>query len=104
MRVSVIGPVGEDVRGILAAEAENDAEFKWIPGGVILTFPAERAAEALKLLQHGLNSFVEAAMAKVRRSVSLEYHAPEAVTYIASIVGRELPQPVSGHPGLRAAR
>ena len=94
VRVSVIGPVGEDVRGILAAEAENDAEFKWIPGGVILTFPAERAAEALKLLQHGLNSFVEAAMAKVRRSVSLEYHAPEAVTYIASIVGRELPQPV----------
>ena len=94
VRVSVIGPISEDVRVILGAEAEDDAEFKWIPGGVILTFPAERAAEALTLLKHGLNSFIEAAMAKVRRSVSLEYHAPEAVTYIACVVGRDLPQPV----------
>jgi hypothetical protein len=94
VRVSVIGPISEDIREILGAEAEDDAEFKWIPGGVILTFPAERAAEALTLLKHGLNTFIEAAMAKVRRSVSLEYHAPEAVTYIASVVGRDLPQPV----------
>ncbi len=95
VRVSVIGPIGEDVRGALGAEAENDVEFKWIPGGLILTFPAERAAEALTLLKHGLNSFVDAAMARVRRSVSLEDHVPEAVTYIASIVCRELPQPVA---------
>ena len=33
------------------------------------------------------------AMARVRRPVSLEDHVPEAVVYIASIVGRELPQP-----------
>ena len=32
-------------------------------------------------------------MARVRRRVSLEDHAPEAVAYVASVVGRELPQP-----------
>jgi hypothetical protein len=94
VRVSVIGPIGEDIREVLGAEAEDDAEFKVIPGGFILTFPAERAADALPLLKHGLSSFINAAMAHVRRSVSLEYHTPEAVTYIASVVGRELPQPV----------
>jgi hypothetical protein len=48
----------------------------------------------LSLLKQGLVSFVEMAMARVRRSVSLEDHVPEAVTYIASVLGRELPQPV----------
>jgi hypothetical protein len=33
----------------LAAETENDWEFKWIPGGLILTFPAERARRKLSL-------------------------------------------------------
>jgi hypothetical protein len=47
------------------------------------------------LLKHGLNSFVAEAMARVRRSVSLEYHVPEAVTYVASVVCRELPQPIT---------
>jgi Protein of unknown function DUF262 len=98
IRVSVIGPIGEDVRGALGADAEKDWEFKFVPGGLVLTFPAEHAAEALALLKHGLNSFVDAAMARVRRSVSLEGHAPEAVTYIASVVGRELPQPVAEAP------
>ena len=93
MRVSVIGPIGDDVRGALGAEAENDEEFKKIPGGLLLTFPVEHAAEALDLLKDGLNSFVDMAMARVRRSVSLEDHVPEAVAYIASVVGRELPQP-----------
>jgi hypothetical protein len=95
IRVSVIGPVSEDVRGALGAEAENDSEFKWIPGGLLLTFPVEHATEALTPLKHGLNAFVEAAMARVRRSVSLEDHVPEAVTYIAGVVCRELPQPVA---------
>jgi hypothetical protein len=95
IRVSVVGPISTDVRGALRAEAENDVEFKWVPGGLILTFPVEHASGALPSLKHGLNSFVEAAMARVRRSVSLEDHVPEAVTYIASVVGRELPQPVA---------
>ena len=77
----------------LGAEAEKDEEFKKIPGGLLLTFPVEHAAEALDLLKDGLNSFVDMAMARVRRSVSLEDHVPEAVAYIASVVGRELPQP-----------
>ena len=93
MRVAVIGPIGDDVRGTLRAEVENDEEFKSVPGGLLLTFPIEHAAKALNLLRDGLNSFVDTAMARVRRPVSLEDHAPEAVVYIARVVGRELPQP-----------
>jgi hypothetical protein len=93
MRVSVIGPIGEDVRGALGAEAEKDEEFKTVPRGLLLTFPIEHAAEALELLRDGLSSFVDMAMARVRSPVSLEDHVPEAVVYIASVVGRELPQP-----------
>jgi hypothetical protein len=95
MRVSVVGPIADDVRGALGAEAEKDEEFKFkkAPGGLLLTFPIEHAVEALDLLRDGLNSFVEMAMARVRSPVSLEDHVPEAVAYIASVVGRELPQP-----------
>jgi hypothetical protein len=93
MRVSVIGPIDDDVRIALGGEAEEDREFKQIPGGLVLRFPVEHAAEALTLLKDGLNSFIDLAMARVRRSVSLEDHVPEAVTYIGSVVGRELPQP-----------
>lgn len=95
MRVSVIGPIGDDVRGPLGAAAEKDEEFKFkkVPGGLLPTFPIEHAAEALDLLKDGLNSFVDVAMARVRSPVSLEDHVPEAVAYIASVVGRELPQP-----------
>ncbi len=95
MRVSVIGPVGDDVRGALGAEAGKDEEFKFkkVPGGLLLTFPVEHAAEALDLLSDGLNGFVDIAMARVRSPVSLEDHVPEAVVYIASVVGRDLPQP-----------
>jgi hypothetical protein len=95
MRVSVIGPIDDDVRGALGAEAEKDEEFKFktLAGGLLLTFPIERAAEALDLLKDGLSSFVDLAMARVRRPVGLEDHVPEAVAYVASVVGRELPQP-----------
>jgi Protein of unknown function DUF262 len=93
MQVSVIGPVGDDIRGALGAEPETDEQFKLVPGGLLLTFPIEHAAEALNLLSDGVNSFVDMAMARVRRTVSLEDHVPEAVEYIASVVGRQLPQP-----------
>jgi hypothetical protein len=93
IRVSVIGPIGDDLRGALGVEKES--KWKSIPGGLLLTFPIEYAAEARDLLRDGLNSFIAEAMAHVRRSVSLEYHVPEAVTYIASVVCRELPQPVA---------
>jgi hypothetical protein len=94
MRVSVIGPVNDDVRNVLGVESENDSEFKWIPGGLLITFPIEHAADANNLLKDSLNSFVDLAMARVRRAVSLEEHTPEAVDYIAHHVGRDLPQPV----------
>jgi hypothetical protein len=93
MQVSVIGPIGDDVRGALGAEPEKDQEFKMVPGALLLTFPAEHAAEALNLLTDGINRFVDIAMGRVRRAVSLEDHVPEAVEYIASVVGRQLPQP-----------
>src|SRR5439155_23045569 len=38
-------------------------------------------------------SFFNMAMSRVRSSVGLEDHVPEAVAHIASVVGRELPQP-----------
>ena len=94
MRVSVIAPVSEDVRNALGAEIENDSEWRWIPGGLLLTFPIEHAAQANHILGDTFNSFVDMAMARVRRTVSLEEHAPEAVDYVANFVGRELPQPV----------
>jgi hypothetical protein len=94
MRVSVIGPVSDDVRNVLGVESENDSEFKWIPGGLLITFPIEHAADANNLLKDSLNSFVDLAMARVRRAVSLEEHTPEAVDYVAHHVGRDLPQPV----------
>src|SRR5262249_17905599 len=93
MQVSVIGPIGDNVRSALGAEPETDEQFKLIPGGLLLTFPIEHPAEALDLLREGLNSFVDMAMARVRRTVSLEDHVPEAIDYIASVVGRQLPQP-----------
>lgn len=93
-KVSVIGPVSEDVRAAIGAEPDQDEEFKTIPGGVLLTFPVEHAKDALSLLRDGMNSFVDLAMVRVRRQVSMEDHIPEAVSYVASVVGRELPQPV----------
>jgi hypothetical protein len=93
MRVSVIGPVTDDVRATLGSDPEADEEFKKLPGGLLLTFPVEHASKAQALLSDGFNSFVDVAMARVRRRVSLEDHVPEAVAYIAGVVGRELPQP-----------
>src|SRR5262249_19508684 len=58
MQVSVIGPIGDNVRSALGAEPETDEQFKLVRGGLLLTFPIERAAEALDLLREGLNSFV----------------------------------------------
>ena len=94
MRVSVMGPVSDDVRNALGSESENDSDFKWIPGSLLITFPIEHAAEANNLLKDSLNSFVDLAMARVRRAVSLEEHSPEAVDYVGHTVGRDLPQPV----------
>jgi len=93
LRVAVAGPVSEEVRTTLGSETAEDEEFKFIPGAVLISFPVDRAGPALSLLQEGLNTFIDLAMVRVRRSVSLDDHVPEAVEYIARVVGRELPQP-----------
>ena len=93
MRVSVIGPITDEVRAALGSDPEADEEFKLVPGTLLITFPVDHASRAQELLSDGFNSFVDLAMARVRRRVSLEDHVPEAVTYVASVVGRELPQP-----------
>lgn len=95
LRVSVIGPVSDEVRSALGAEVGDDEEFKLVPGAILLSFSLDRAGVALGLLQDGFNTFVDMAMARVRRRVSLEDHCPEAVEYISSAVGRPLPQPHS---------
>ena len=91
--VSLMGPIADETRTALGSDPADDDEFRFIPGAVMIAFPADRAAVALELLQDPFNMFVDLAMARVRRSVSMEDHSPEAVTYIASEVGRELPQP-----------
>jgi hypothetical protein len=93
VRVSVIGPVSDETRALLGAEPEDDFEFKLIPGAVNLTFPAELAPKAMELLKEGLNDFVDATMARLRRAVTFEHHVPEAVAYVSASVGRDLPQP-----------
>lgn len=101
-RLSVIGPISEEVRQVLGADLEHDEEFKKVPGGILLTFPIEHAAEALALVGDGLNSFIDMAMARVRTPISHDTHTPEAVSYISTVVGRELPQPTP-HPDTQAS-
>jgi hypothetical protein len=93
MRVSVIGPIIDEVRAALGSDPEADEQFKLVPGSLLLTFPVEHASKAQELLSDSFDSFVDLAMARVRRRVSLEEHVPEAVAYVAGIVGRDLPQP-----------
>jgi hypothetical protein len=94
LRVSVVGPIGDDVRAQVGAEPEDDEEvFKSIPGGILLTIPIEHASIALEVLRDPFNLFVDMAMARVRRAVGMDDHTPEAVDYIGSVVGRMLPQP-----------
>ncbi|MBG0799529.1 DUF262 domain-containing protein [Methylocystis sp. L43] len=91
LRVSVIGPIDAEVLSDLVAEVDD--EFKWVPGGAVLSIPLDHATAARTALKNGVESFLDGAMTRVRRSVSLEDHAPEAIKCLSSILGRELPQP-----------
>ena len=77
MRVSVIGPIGDDVRSALGAEAEKDEEFKKVLADCYSRSPSSMRRKLVDLLKDGLNSFVDLAMARVRSSVSLEDHVPK---------------------------
>ena len=94
LRISVIGPVSDDVLGALGGEIEDD--FKWIPGGQIIGMPLDKASAAYSLLKEAADAFIDGAMTRVRRSVSLEDHTPEAIHYLSTVLGRELPQPEPG--------
>ncbi len=95
MRASVLGPIDADVRKSIGADtrADEDFNFRSVADGILLAFPSDHAGQALEQLRDPFNSFVDLAMARVKSHVSLEDHCPEAVAYVASIVGRELPQP-----------
>jgi hypothetical protein len=91
--VSVVGPIPEHVGTALGIREDENEEWRFIPGGVSVWVPPERATLALDLLKDAYGNFVDQAMARVRRSPSLENHVPEAVAYVAETVGRDLPQP-----------
>lgn len=93
-RIGVLGPITESVRQALSVDAENDAEVKFVQGGVLLTVPLDRLGEAHELLFENFSAYVAAAMARVRRAVNLDEHSPESVRVLTKLVGRELPQPV----------
>jgi hypothetical protein len=94
LRISVIGPIPDEVLGALGGEIED--EFKWVPGGEIIGMPLDKASTAFSLLKDAMDAFIDGAMTRVRRSVSLEEHTPEAVYYLSAVLGRELPQPEPG--------
>ena len=84
LRISVIGPVGDDVLGTLGAEIVD--EFKWIPGGQIVGMPQDKAATALSLLKDAMDAFIDSAMSRVRRAVGLGDHTPEAINYVSTVL------------------
>jgi hypothetical protein len=94
IRVALVGPVTDDLRESLAMDLDAEEEFKSVPGAFLVTFPFERAVEALPKLKASLGNFIELAMTRVRSAVGLEDHCPEAVDLIGAAVGRALPQPV----------
>lgn len=93
IEISVMGPVADDVRAEIGADQQDGEEWKAVPGGLFLSFPADKAKEAHRLLKDAFDKFVDEAMGRMRRAVSQERHLPEAVAYVSSVVGRSLPQP-----------
>jgi hypothetical protein len=94
LQISVMGPLSDQVAAALGIREHEVDEWRFIPGGLTVWVAGEKAAEALELLKDSFDKFVDQAMARVRRSVSLESHVPDAVTYVSTVVGRDLPQPV----------
>ena len=93
IQVSVLGPIPDHVSSSLGLSDGDIEEWRFIPGGVSVWLPAERAAHALELLKDPYDKFVDLAMARVRNAVNREDHVAEGVAYVSSVVGRDLPQP-----------
>lgn len=95
VRIAIQGDITPEERAILGADDDKDADFRSIPSGRLLTIAPEHAKEAFELLHSRFNSFVDSAMALIRRPVDMSDHTPEAVEYISQVLGRALPQPVA---------
>lgn len=93
LKLSVLGPLTPEIYAALDADADDSEVWNTIPEGLFLTFPIDKAEAALELLKVEIDRFVDEAMARVRRRVSLEKHCREGVAYVSSVVGRELPHP-----------
>ena len=96
LEVSVVGPVSDDTLEALGADPAAISDFKAVPGCQILSFPSGNARVASEMLKRPFDQFVDEAMARMRTSMGTSDHEPEAVAYVARIVGRELPQPSEG--------
>ena len=44
--------------------------------------PIDKAAVGLSLLKDAMDAFIDNAMSRVRRSISLKDHTPEAINYL----------------------
>ena len=94
LRVSVIGPVADDVLGTLGAEIED--ELKWIPGGQIVGMPLDKAATALSLLKDAMDAFIDSAMSRVRRAVEPGRPHPRSDQLPVNSTRTRSPQPEPG--------
>lgn len=90
---SVIGPVEDSLRTELGSEARENEEWRAIPGGIALIVPAASAQLALEKLEVAQRRFIEAAMGRMRKAISLEAHCPAALEWLSREVKRELPKP-----------
>lgn len=93
--LSVLGPISPEAYSAIGAEEQSDGEFKAIPRGRILRFPASKASVALEVLKGAFDRFVDEAMARMRRPLDPAYHVTELVDHVAAFVQRQLPQPTS---------
>lgn len=91
--VSVVGPLSPETSALLGISKENEEPWKLVAGGLYLALRLDRVAAHLDLLKDPFAKFVDVAIARVRREVDLDDHAPEAITYLSKLVGRDLPQP-----------
>jgi hypothetical protein len=94
MRLSIIGPIRDDVLDALGGAIEG--ELKWIQGGQTVGIPLDKAETALSLVKDAMGAFIDSAMSRVRRAVDLGDHTPEAINYLSTVLGRDLPQPEPG--------
>lgn len=63
LQVSVLGPIPEQVGTALGIREDENEEWRFVPGGVSVWLPPERAVHALELLKDAYDKFVDQARA-----------------------------------------